>query len=234
MFRTFFLSVLLTLLLMITGNSQDCPFYFPVKPETTLEYHRYDARGRLISVTTKKVVSSVTIPGGYLVKAHLQVFDNLGNMIDEDMIEVKCKGDEFYIDMSCYFHNLNLSQFAGKEVRIESDTITIPKDPAPGLLPSFVTSRISIMEDGLPVNHFVVNVYYRIVEGYENVTTPAGTFNCLKISYEVETIVTHKVKSRGIEWFSKEAGLVKRETYDMNRRLIERIVLNNVTTTQSH
>lgn len=224
--------IFLPFVFLLTGKSQDCPFYFPVKPETILEYHLVDARGRLITTTTKKVISSGAITGGYLVKVHKQVFDNSGNMIDEDVTDIKCKGDEFFVDMSCYFHNLNLAQFNDKEILIESDTLTIPSNPQPGLLPSFVTSRISILEDGIPLNHFVVNVYYRIVEGYEDVTTPAGTFHCLKISYEVETIVTHKVKSRGIEWFSKEVGLIKRETYDLNRRLIERVVLNSVTTPQ--
>jgi hypothetical protein len=209
--------------------SQECTFYFPTQPETVLEYGQFDAKGRMNSVIRKKVIKSEKTADGYLVVAHKEVFDNQDSLVFEDNVEMKCFGGEFFVDMSCYYHHLQLDQYAGKEILIESDTLTIPNDPKPGMLPSFVTSRVSILEDGIPVKNMVVNVYFRIVQGYEDVITPAGTFNCLKISYEVETIVNQKVKSKGVEWFSKEAGLVKRETFELNGKLIEKIELRSLT-----
>lgn len=225
--------ILLLLVVSVSFNtvilSQECTFYFPTQLETVLEYGQFDARGRLNSIIRKKVIKSEKSAEGNLVVAHKEVFDNNDSLVFEDNIEMKCVGGEFFVDMSCYYHHLQLNQYSGKEIITESDTLTIPNDPKPGMLPSFVTSRVSILEDGIPVKNMVVNVYFRIVQGYEDVITPAGTFNCLKISYEVETIVNQKVKSKGIEWFSKEAGLVKRETYELNGKLIEKIELKSVT-----
>lgn len=225
--------ILLLVIILFSFNanlySQECTFYFPTQLETVLEYGRFDARGKLNSVIRKKVIKSVKKTDSYLVVAHKEVYDNKDSLVFEDNVEMKCIGGEFFVDMSCYFHHLNLNQYSGKEIIVESDTLTIPNDPQPGLLPSFVTSRVSVLEDDIPVKNMVVNLYFRIVQGYENVTTPAGTFNCLKISYEVETIVNQKVKSKGVEWFSKEAGLVKRETFELNGKLIEKIELRSIT-----
>lgn len=225
--------ILLSVIFLVSFNSfiisQECTFYFPTQLETVLEYGQFDARGSLNSVVRKKVIKSENTTDGYLVHVHKEVFDNEDSLVFEDNVEVKCIDGEFFVDMSCYYHHLQLDQYAGKEIVTESDTLTIPNDPKPGMLPSFVTSRVSILEDGIPVKNMVVNVYFRVVQGYEDVVTPAGTFNCLKISYEVETIVDHKVKSKGVEWFSKEAGLVKRETFELNGKLIEKIELRSIT-----
>jgi hypothetical protein len=208
--------------------AQNCDFYYPTRSDTRLELKQYDAIGNHRNTVKERVVSSVAKENVYVVTVHRIMNDNLDSLLFEDNIEKKCKGEGFVLDMSCYFHDLDLEKFRGSEIRVEADSIIIPKNVQPGLLPSFVTARISVLEEGLPVKHMVVNVYFRIVEGFEEVTTPAGTFHCLKMNYEVETIVNQKVKSKGIEWFSKEAGLVKRETYDRFGKLTEKTILTSI------
>lgn len=59
----------------------------------------------------------------------------------------------------------------------------------------------------------------RVVETYEEITTEAGTFNCYLITYDLKTISTITVSQFIKEWYSKEVGVVKTETYNKKGKL---------------
>lgn len=49
-------------------------------------------------------------------------------------------------------------------------------------------------------------------QGFETVHTPAGDFNCLKITYKMKTkFFLFSETIQGIDWYAKDIGLVKRE-----------------------
>jgi hypothetical protein len=64
-----------------------------------------------------------------------------------------------------------------------------------------------------------VKVYNRKVEAIENITTPAGSFECSKITYNIDTKVGLSVKLTGIEWVSKNVGVVRSESYNTKGKL---------------
>jgi hypothetical protein len=70
-----------------------------------------------------------------------------------------------------------------------------------------------------------INITNRKVVGIESVTVPAGTYNCYKITYDIETKLGIKVSSSAIQWMNKGAGSVKTETYDKKGKLLGSTVL---------
>jgi len=73
----------------------------------------------------------------------------------------------------------------------------------------------------------------RQVTGFETITTPAGTFDCAKISCTYE--VTVKVMGMGkpnrwatVLWISPEVGIVKTEHYDKKGNFLDSIVLEKI------
>jgi hypothetical protein len=68
-------------------------------------------------------------------------------------------------------------------------------------------------------------VFNRKVEAVENLTTPAGTFECYKISYDIATKMMVNVKAKATEWYSNGVGMVKSETYSTDGKLIGSNVL---------
>ncbi len=70
----------------------------------------------------------------------------------------------------------------------------------------------------------------RKVEAIEDLETPAGTFNCYKISYEMETLTDmemrkDKSKTKIVEWLSPEVGTVKQEQYSERGKLESTMLL---------
>jgi len=64
--------------------------------------------------------------------------------------------------------------------------------------------------------HLEVNIKNRKVEGKESVTTPAGTWDCFKISYHSKIVVKIgigiPVNSDVTEWYAPGFGIVKSES----------------------
>lgn len=69
-----------------------------------------------------------------------------------------------------------------------------------------------------------------MVEGFESVTTPAGTFKCLKISYRMQyKIMFFSEKANVTEWYAENIGLVKRvETDKKGKVLFNSILIRKV------
>ena len=75
-----------------------------------------------------------------------------------------------------------------------------------------------------------VKIHNRKVTAEEQVTTEAGTFDCYKITYD--QTVTMKIMGmerknnfQGAEWFSKDAGMIKSESYNDKGKLTGSMVL---------
>lgn len=221
-----FLLCSIIFLVSLYGKTQDCDFYFPTREGSMIEHRHFDARERLSSVTRASVLESDTTETGFLVRIKSDVFDIKDQLISSNDLELKCEGGSFLLDMSNYFQDLSLESYENMEVRIDSDNLTLPKNLKQGSFLPPARSRISVVNAGVPVMNMVVNVYNRKVEGVEDVTTPAGTFSCYKVSYDLETIMLFQIKSRGVEWYAKDIGLVKSETFNRSGKLTSRTILS--------
>ena len=74
-----------------------------------------------------------------------------------------------------------------------------------------------------------VNITGVTYMGEENVSTTAGRFNCLKISYlQRSKVVLKNSTVRVNEWYAKGIGLVKREVFDMKGRMDGKTLLVKV------
>ena len=80
----------------------------------------------------------------------------------------------------------------------------------------------------------------RRVEAVDNVDTPAGTFECYKITYELVEEVTSLNAGTGsgmkssiyTEWISPKIGLIKKVEYTSKNKLIETMILESIKITE--
>lgn len=73
-----------------------------------------------------------------------------------------------------------------------------------------------------------VNMTDYKVEAREQVTTPAGEFDCLVISQRVSTKVIVKVEAGSMEWYAKGIGMVRSESYNKKGKLVGYDVLTEL------
>lgn len=112
---------------------------------------------------------------------------------------------------------MNLTELEG--FRIESTDMQFPSGMTVGQQLKDASIQLSL--DGpVPVN-MVSNISNRKVESRESVTTPAGTFDCYKISYDLFSKVSIvKTEGRVVEWYAPGVGLVRSESYNKKDKLL--------------
>ena len=83
-----------------------------------------------------------------------------------------------------------------------------------------------IAENMVKKEVYITGVTYM---GTEQVSTTAGRFNCIKVSYlQRSKVVLKSTTVRVNEWYAKGIGLVKREVFDMKGRVDAKTLLVKV------
>lgn len=191
--------------------SQDCTFYFPTKKGTSIEMKSYDAKNKQ-TTTSKSVITDVT---GNSVKFNSEVWDSKGKSISKGDLEVKCEGGEYIVDMKSYLQNIDVSKYKGMEMKIESKNISIPSKLQVGQ--KLNDGEVDLKFQFMTISVKVLN---RTVVGFEDITTPAGTFKCAKITSDVESKIVFNSKTKSTEWIAEKVGVVRSESHDQKDKLL--------------
>jgi hypothetical protein len=88
---------------------------------------------------------------------------------------------------------------------------------------------MNVSNQGMTMMNMVTKISNRKVDAMEEITTPAGKFNCAKISYDVETKMMMLIHMKGIQWISQKVGVVRSESYDQKGKLVGYSVLASIT-----
>lgn len=108
-------------------------------------------------------------------------------------------------------------QLANAEHQKGAIAIPLKADAAKG--EKIPDGRYSLKMDYMKVSFDLSNGKY---EGFEKVTVPAGTFDCLKISYKIKANVLYLPQTQYItQWYAKGIGLVKEEIANKKKELTQ-------------
>lgn len=217
----FTFTFLITLITPGIATAQDCRFFFPTEEGTLLEMTYYNKRGKTQSVQNMKVLDKEQ-KGDATVVTVKQTMETGKNEDLNTTYTVKCEDGKFYMDMESMVSNLNMNQFnqPNMEMEITSDGIVFPSDLEPGMDLPPATIEFSIGSGGMNMMNTTITMKNRKVEGKESVTTPAGTFDCYKISYDTETkSMMTNVKTSNVLWLAENVGVVRSESYNKRGKL---------------
>lgn len=199
--------------------SQDCTVYIPSEVGTELHYQISNAKGKIQSIYSQKMIS-IKNNGGETIYDLLQTHRDpkkSEEIILQDTISFRCKDNVFYIDMEKYLNQKQMEGFKGMEVKITTDDLIYPPKLSPGM--TLKDGSISL-EIGSGLMNMTTNIINRKVEAHENITTSAGTFKCYKISEDVKSKMGFiKVQLRNVAWIVKDIGTIRTETYNKKGKL---------------
>ena len=169
----------------------------------------------------------VQIPAGTEYKLQMEVTDSKNNKSTHEYT-MRCEGGNFYVDMRNFVDQKSMESFKDMEVKVDSKDMMYPAGLAAGQTLPDASITISAGSGGVSLMNLVVNITNRKVAGTESVTVPAGTFECYKITYDVETKLMFKISTTVTEYVNMGAGNVKTETYDKKGKLMGSSVLTEL------
>jgi hypothetical protein len=210
------LNVFAFIILPFIGMAQECNMYFPDKKGAELTYTYFTKPGKPES-SSKVTVANKSEAGGK-IKFDLigESFDKKGNSVVKFEYSAWCENGDFFIDMKSMMGTMNLKDMG--DFKIESTNMQFPSHMTAGQ--TLNDASISLTVDGPVSMGMNTKITDRKVEGFESVTTPAGTFECVKISYKTfAKVMIIKTEGNAVEWYSKNVGLIRSETYDKKMKL---------------
>lgn len=229
----------------IKGYAQENVFFVPDPVEARWSYQETDANGRHVA----DVFYSVDTMNGDAVngKVRLKVEKVMSASPSDTLKSVifyRFKDGECMVDMNALFEEDVLTgimkdaigsgqadasesemnkalEEVKKQFRISGEIRGIPQYPQTGTLPDYEFQfKFSIVS-------MKISGEQRKITGKEQLTTPAGVFDCFIME---ETITTKAMMQKDVEktvsWYAYGIGLVKEMTYDKKGRLTSVTTLN--------
>lgn len=225
--KSLFLSAVL-LSLGILVFAQDCRIYFPDKVGAVREMSSFDNKDKFTGKTTQEILDIRNSGNVIAMDVKTSISDADGNEFSNSEITLSCEDGVFKMDMSDYLSEM-LEAYQSMEIEMKGDNLTFPSGLKVGDMLDDASMDITILNNGMKFMNMQVVISNRQVLAKENVTTDAGTFDCFKISYDMETITKIiKVKASAIEWIADGVGVVKTESYNKKGKLASYTLLTNL------
>lgn len=211
------------------STAQTCTdgFYISNKG-AKLTFESYDSQGKLEMTQTQTMKSYAGTPSGFNAVMTANLIDKKGKTIVENRdFSVKCEDGTFIMDLSSlYLGQAKLP--AGMEAEVTGSGVSYPINMAVGQsLPNGET-EIKMKSGGSSLMNFRFNEMNRKVEKKESITTPAGTFECLKLVSDTEVKILMKRTARTAVWIAKGVGIVRTETYNKKGDVESSMVLTKL------
>lgn len=212
-----------------SNYAQDCEMYFPQKEGTIATRKNFDKKDKLTQTQKQKIVSKTTTGSVTTIAYETQTFDNKNKLEFTVQSEVRCENGVFYFDMKGMMDPKSMQNYKESEVKITASDLEMPSNPQVGQTLKDGNFTVTMANPNPMFNmDMIVKVYNRKVEAIEDITTEAGTFSCVKITYDVEIKSIFTMKTKATEWISKNVGSVKQESYDSNGKLLGYSVLSSI------
>lgn len=198
----------------INLKAQDCSSYFSFQKGMKMELTNYDKKDKVSAVLKYEILDYKSTGNGMTLSIKNETYDAKGKLIVKGESSGTCKDGEYMADLRNIGTDM-IPKTADLQMEYSGDQLVYPANLKEGqqLKDASINIKAS-MTGGMTLMNLTANIIDRKVAGFETIETPAGKFDCAKITY------TMKVKFMGnrtldcAEYLAKGIGVVKSEQFD--------------------
>jgi hypothetical protein len=217
--------------LSIHAAKSQCNEIYPFTEGSRFEYEHQDKKGK---VTTRSVNTFKNVSGtGHNMRATVvqEIIDTKKNeRIGSTESEWVCENGVLNFTVNTISTvDSGKPGDPGMTVDVTGDKMDVPSNLAVGQTLRDMKYNMKMSMSGMTIMDRDFTVKDRRVESKETVTTPAGTFECFKITFATTSekgIGKGTIKSA--MWYAKGVGLVKTENYTDDGKLNNKQILTRV------
>ena len=226
----------LSLLLLFAGASlcaQNCESYWYLTNNAEVQMTIYNAKGKESGKQTWKVTGVKQNGSGFVANVTSSFTDEKGKELAKGAGTYQCDGGMLKSDIRMTMPQQQAQMFQDAEANLEPTYIEYPYNMSEGQsLKDAVFEMDMKMNSGMN-SKMSMKQTNRKVEGKEQVTSPAGTWEAYKITSEgyyrmnmggIGIPMTFKVT----EWFVPGFGIVKTESYNKNGKFMGSTLLTSL------
>jgi antitoxin component YwqK of YwqJK toxin-antitoxin module len=220
-----FISIIISALVLLAPLSLDAQnsacenSYFAFKKGVSMELTHYDKKGKPTAITKQKVLDVSEDADGFKATIEMENTDEKGKRPSSANFDITCKGNSVFVDMRSMLNPESMASTQEMELEVTGDAMEFPNMLTPGQTLPDGHMEMKASMNGMKLMTIKLFISNRKVEGTETVTTPAGSFECVKMTQDTEMQSIFKMNARTTTWYAKGVGMVKTENYDKNGKL---------------
>lgn len=218
------MKVLLTLCFFVAGTlamaQSDCKPYLPGETGKTWEITNYSPKDKVTGTVKYEILSVTESDTSTVYEIQSTYFDKKEEQTYQSTYEASCENGIFQLDMTVMMDGNSMGAYQNMDAEVDATEFELPPTDESAVGPmEDGTLKVSIASNGMNMMTMTVHVTDRKVEGLEEITTDAGTFNCLKLTQNVSTRMLIKIEASSIEWYAEGVGVVRSESYNSKGKL---------------
>jgi hypothetical protein len=208
---------LLGMLCSMLVYAQDCKNYYFLQNNKTIELSIYNKKGKEDGKVVYKITDvkknggtvSSTINSSFYNNKKTEPFSNA-------VTRAKCTGGMMMMDMKMFIPSQQMEQVKNIDATANDVFLEYPSGMKEGDNLKDGHFAMDMSSEGGIKSSIEIDMTERKVVGKESITSPAGTWECLKITYKsrikIKMIVGIPIKMDITEWFAPGFGVVKTQT----------------------
>lgn len=223
------LSVIVLVFSVTVANGQDCADFIPQKEGTVLKYVSYDKKGK-VTGSSEMSFKEKTVKDDWSEAVFMSTYsDKKGEAVFENEVKVECKNGILYFSSSKFLDPATMSAYESMEVEVDAEHMDLPLNSKAGTELKDGKVTAIVRSNGMKLVTISLEIKNRKVEAIETMETPAGSFECIKSSYDIHSEMGFvKMNMSSVEWYSPEYGPIRSESYDKKGKLSGYTLLESV------
>lgn len=207
-------SIITFIIIASTAIAQnDCSKYYPLNEGTKFQITVYDKKDRTTGVIDYEVVKVEGSGNDKTGTINSTMKDGKGKNMGDLSFNVNCNGNTASIDFKSMINPQIFEQFGEMDYELTGTNMEWPNNLTVGQQLPDASMEMKISMGGMNMN-LTTSITDREVLGKENVTTPAGTFDCFVLTSTTTAKMGISQTSTSKSWVTEKIGAVKSETYD--------------------
>lgn len=229
--KKLFIIIVMGVMVVFGVKAQECNPILFLKEGNVLEYVNYDKKGKEISTTVHETIAVDKQPDRIEAILKGTVKEVKGK--DDYSMEYKatCREGIISIEMARFFDSSKLMEYDEEDfvVEVDGSVLEFPRGMVAGDILNDGSITVRVAKESFTIITIIMDVKNRKVHAKESVTTPAGTFNCQKVTFDFYTkFGIFKLYGSGTEWYQDDKVLVRSESYNKKGKLIGYTELTNI------
>lgn len=206
--------ILLFIVSTIISYAQECSGYFKFSKGMKIELNSFDNKDKLTAVLKYEVIDYKAVSGGFSFVFSTQTYDPKGKLLAKGESFGKCNNGDYITDVRNISSDM-IPKSADIKMNIDGDKLVYPAKMKVGdKLPDASIKISSTLASGMTLMNITANITDRKVEAMETVETPAGKFECLKITYILNTKFMGNRTLICSEYLANDIGVIKQEQFN--------------------
>lgn len=218
-----------TLMAVFAFGQTDCRSYVPTSKGDVWEVTNYSPKDKVTGKTKNELVSVVETDSSSIFTIKATSYDDKGEEVYVNTFTAECTDGVFKFDMEMTLNGTTMQAYKDMEVEVDGTEFEIPPTDTSytGTLADGELN-LKVSTNGMAIMNMKVLVYDRKVDGIEQVTTTAGTFNCVKLSQKVRMKMVMNIEASSKEWYCEGVGMIRSESYNKKGKLTGYTVLTSL------